>query len=279
MFSFLYFSCEIRGKGKVPTATLLPRASPLRVVRGRRRPARPRICSSGAAGRSRDGRGARCISVVSSFRFCFLVVRSLVASGFVPSSSSLRLLWCLPSGVHRAGKPPPGVDPWWFEWCGGGSKGGCLNKLEDRPDLVDLVSPFHPSAGLRGGEGSWGEEDMASLVVLWPAVVAGGGTGGARRSGFAAGCWWWCSSSASLLRPAVVARGAVFAGVWVMRWVGLDGAASARRKVDLERGCSGRVRSACSDSVARRRMDTAVVCNLWWCLFSGEWWYGDGGGV
>ena len=44
-------------------------------------------------------------------------------------------------------------------------------------------------------------------------------------------------------------------------------------------GSCGRVRSATSYSVARRRMTLAAVYDLWWLLFADGWWYGGVGGV
>ena len=80
----------------------------------------------------------------------------------------------------------------------------------------------------------------------------------------------------SLPWPAVVAREAVSAGVWVLWRVGLVGAASAGGLGVLGRGLCGRARSADSVSVARRRMDVAAVFFMRWSLFSGGLRYGDG---
>ena len=80
----------------------------------------------------------------------------------------------------------------------------------------------------------------------------------------------------ALLRPAVEARG-VAAWSLGVRLVGLGGAASAGRWVELRRWCFGRVLSSSSDSVAWRRMDSAAVYNVWWRLLPGGEWYGDAG--
>ena len=118
-------------------------------------------------------------------------------------------------------------------------------------------------------------------VVLYSIFASPAGRGGeGRRWWLWAICFWWwfcrwSSSSATLLRPALVARGAASAGVWAMRLVGLDGVASAGSWVELGRGCRGRVRSATSYSVARRRMTLAAVFYMWWLLFAGGWWYSD----
>ena len=80
-----------------------------------------------------------------------------------------------------------------------------------------------------------------------------------------------------VLRPAVVARGAATAGAWVTRMVDLGVAASAGSWVELRSLCFGRGRSSIPDSGAERRMDVAVVYNVWWHFLLGGRWYGGSG--
>ena len=109
-----------------------------------------------------------------------------------------------------------------------------------------------------------------------------GGRGGEGRSRWRRvlrfWCWWcWASSpSASLLRPAMVARGvahgedgsrwlawALFpsAGCWVVRW----------------RRCWDRIRSSSQVAVAQRRPGFAVIIDMKRRFLFGGVRYGDGG--
>ena len=133
---------------------------PLRVARACSCPARPRICSSGDAGRSRDGIGAHGPSVDTRYRFCFLAALSLVAYGVLPSPLSRYLVRSSPSDGHDLVKLQPGVLPWWWALWGRESEGTCLNKLEGGgpSDLVDFGSdnrdstaPVFPPPTRRGG--------------------------------------------------------------------------------------------------------------------------------
>ena len=122
--------------------------------------------------------------------------------------------------------------------------------------LRQMLSSISVSPAGRGGEGSW-----RWLGATW----------------FWCWCCRWSSSPASLLWPAEVARGAVFAGVSAARMVDLGGAASAGRRVVLGSPCCGRVLSLSSNSVAGRRMDVAVGYNAWRRVLPGGVRYGDAG--
>ena len=98
-------------------------------------------------------------------------------------------------------------------------------------------SPSLPRSGLVVGEVV---EVFRRAQFSVCAPLAGCGSEGRSRRWSVFRFWWFCrwgsSSSAFLLRSASVARGAASAGAWAMRLVGLDGVASAGRRVELGGG-------------------------------------------
>ena len=147
--------------------------TPLRVARGCSCPARPRICSSGAAGRSRDGRGARCLPVYSEARFRFefiAVVLSHVAYGMMPRGG-------LSLGLPSAGR----------RWVVLVLLLAALQWMEMAGDGAAPQSPFPNKLGLSGQI----LIERAGIMAVSPAGRGGEGRrwGGAHgvRSGFGAG--------------------------------------------------------------------------------------------
>ena len=140
----------------------------MRVARGHSSPARSRNCSSGAAGWSKDGGGARGISVISSSWFCFLAALPPVAIGSMPSFLSRYLVRPPPSGGLDLEKLLSGVLPWWWARWGRVSKGACFpNKLEGQLLVLGVDG---------GGSSALGDADRM------PSAASHGGHGGYR-------CW------------------------------------------------------------------------------------------